>query len=284
MLESIINPKKVERHTWELFFIGLLYASVSVLLTSWVFAGDPVMAKYKGLLIVTFTVIFSLPYMYYAIKLEEKDSEEIKDSVKLLEEHGKALTAFMWLFLGFIVAFSFWYIFLGTADNYAVQIKTYCMINQPGNYDSCLNQYGIKGKVTGDLTTSGRFFAIFSNNMYVLIFTLIFSLLMGAGAIFILAWNASVISAAVVIFSKYELSKLPLGIARYMIHGFVEIGAYFVSALAGGIIGVAVIKHRFKGEKFWAVLQDSLILIVCAIILLVIGALIEVFITPTIFS
>ena len=57
---------------------------------------------------------------------------------------------------------------------------------------------------------------IFTNNMYVLIFTLVFSLIFGAGVIFILAWNASVIGAAIGIFTNSSLKALPLGLVRYI--------------------------------------------------------------------
>ena len=50
-----------------------------------------------------------------------------------------------------------------------------------------------------------------------------------------------------------------------------------------GVISVAVIKHEFKSEKFWRVLQDSLNLVIFAIVLLFFSALIEVFVTPAIF-
>ena len=111
----------------------------------------------------------------------------------------------------------------------------------------------------------------------------IFSLIFGAGAIFILAWNASVIGAAIGIFTKSNISNLPLGLARYMIHGIPEIGSYFTGALAGGIISVAIINHDVKSEKFWTILQDSLNLVIFAVVLLFVAALIEVFITPAIF-
>jgi stage II sporulation protein M len=124
---------------------------------------------------------------------------------------------------------------------------------------------------------------IFTNNIYVLIFTLLFSLVFGAGVIFILAWNASVIAAAIGIFTKSELSALPLGLARYMIHGIPEIASYFIVALAGGMVSVAVIRHETGTEKFWEVLEDSLHLIIIAVIVLFIAALLEVFVTPAIF-
>jgi len=285
MLEMLINPKRAERKSWEMLFIGLVYASLSFLLVRAVFAQDFVLAKYSGILMITFCVIFSMPFMYYIIKLEEEKDIKIQGFLRLLREHNKALKAFMWLFLGFIIAFAFWYIVLPSDTGFRAQIETYCMINRPANFNECIEQYGIKGagKTTGFLTAKEKLVAIFTNNIYVLMFTLIFSLIFGAGAIFILAWNASVIAAAIGIFSKSELASLPLGVARYMIHGIPEIAAYFTGALAGGIISIAVIRHGLKSERFWSVLQDSLNLIIISVILLLIAALIEVFITPIIF-
>ena len=68
-----------------------------------------------------------------------------------------------------------------------------------------------------------------------------------------------------------------------MIHGIPEIAAYFIGALAGGIVSVAVIKHDVHSEKFWTILQDSLNLVILAVIILFFASLIEVFITPAVF-
>jgi uncharacterized membrane protein SpoIIM required for sporulation len=285
MLEMLLSPKKAKRNPWEMFFVGLFYASLSVLLVHWIFSSDAVLSKYSGILVITFSVMFSLPFMYYLIKNEEEKDIEHEGMFRILKEHSRALIALMWLFLGLIVAFSFWYIVLGSDDLFRAQIETYCLINRPSNFDACVEEYSLEkiGKTTALSTGKERFFAIFSNNICVLIFTLIFSLIFGAGAIFILAWNASVIAAAVGVFTKYELKYLPLGVARYMIHGLPEIAAYFTGALAGGIVSIAIIRHDSKSEKFWEILQDSLNLIIIAVILLIIAALIEVFITPILF-
>lgn len=284
MLEMILNPRRSERRPWELFFVGFFYAALSVLLVSWLFSKDPVLSKYAGILVVTFSVMFSIPFVYSTIKYEEYKDKEINDSFRLLKEHSRAISAFLWLFLGFIIAFSSFYIILGSTDNYKAQIETYCSINSPDNYDLCITQYGVKSiSTTGKVSGAGSFISIFSNNLYVLIFTVIFSIIFGAGGIFILAWNASVISAAMVIFAKSELANLPLSLARYMIHGFPEIAAYFIGTLAGGIVGIAIIKKEFKNDKFWNIMYDSLLLILSAIVILLISAFIEVFITPILF-
>ncbi|MFA6023184.1 MAG: stage II sporulation protein M [Candidatus Pacearchaeota archaeon] len=284
MLEMILNPLRSERRPWELFFVGLFYASLSVLLVSWLFAKDPVLSKYSGVLIVTFSVMFSIPFVYSTIKNEEAKDSEIDNSFRLLKEHGFAIMGFLWLFLGFILAFSSWYIILGSTDNYKAQIETYCAINSPGNFESCTTQYGVAAtKATGQIAGLNSFMSIFTNNLYVLIFAVIFSIIFGAGGIFILAWNGSVIAAAMVIFSKSELLNLPFSMLRYMIHGLPEIGAYFIGTLAGGIIGISIVKKEFKSDKFWNILYDSLLLIITAIVILLIAGLVEVFITPLIF-
>lgn len=285
MFEMLLSPRKAKRRPWEMFFVGLVYASLSTLIVQWVFSGDAVLSKYSGLLLVTFTTIFSLPFVYFLIKDEEKkDTEYNKGRFRMLREHTKAVFALLWLFIGFVVAFSFWYIVLSSSQNFKVQIETYCFINRPSNFDSCIEQYQSPVKTTGFSISKERILTIFSNNLYVLVFTLIFSLLFGAGAIFILAWNASVIAAAVGIFTKSQLSHLPLGMARYFIHGLPEITAYFIGALAGGILSIAIIRHDTKAEKFWKILQDSLSMVIIAVIILFLAALIEVFITPAFFG
>ena len=117
-----------------------------------------------------------------------------------------------------------------------------------------------------------------------MIFTLLFSLIFGAGSIFVLACNASVIAAAINIFAKYHLANIPLGLARYMIHGFPEIAAYFITALAGGMFGVGAIRNGIKSPRFLRVVENSFVLLFVAIIVLVIAALLEVYLTPIIFK
>jgi len=287
MLEMLINPSKAEKYPWLMFFIGVFYSTLSLAIVNWVFGQDPVLGQSRGILTVTICVMFTIPFMYFVLRKEEEKDLENRGFGSLLKEHGKALTYLMFLFLGFVIGFSFWYItFKSGNQSFGQQVSTFCVINRPGDMDRCVAQYGIKtvsGGATAFLTAKDRIVNIFANNIYVLIFTLVFSLIFGAGAIFILAWNASVISAAIGIFSKSDLGNLPLGLLRYMIHGIPEIAAYFAGALAGGIISVAVIKHDVHSEKFWVILQDSLNLIIFSVVILFIAALIEVFVTPIFF-
>lgn len=153
--------------------------------------------------------------------------------------------------------------------------------------------------LTGQSFLPDSFFVIFFNNLRVLIICILFSFILGAGAIFILAWNASVIATALGTFIRNNLSEVAAftgmskiaayfsiaitGIVRYALHGIPEITSYFIAALAGGIISVAVIRHDFGTKKLERIVIDVADLIAISVVLLFIAALIEVYVSHAIF-
>ena len=286
MLESMINPKRAEKGPWKMLFIGLLYGSLSLLLVHFLFKGDSVLSKFSGLIVVLFCVMFSLPFMYFIIRNEEREDEEIEGFWGVWKTHGDAIYAFLWLFLGFIIAFSFWNVILQDDKLLNAQIETYCSINSPGSVADCVSKYSFTSKIISSSASihTSRLASIIGNNFGVLILTLIFSLIFGAGAIFILAWNASVISAAIGIFTRYDIKNIPFGLLRYMVHGFPEIAAYFITALAGGMFGVGIARHSIGDKKFMKVMMHVGILLLIAIATLIVAALIEVYFTPLLFQ
>jgi uncharacterized membrane protein SpoIIM required for sporulation len=224
--------------------------------------------------------------MYFTIKNEEQEDEEVEGFFGVWKMHSDAIYSFIWLFFGFLIAFSFWYIILQDSNLLNAQIETYCNINSPGEVEDCVAEYSFTSQAisANALNKGARFLSIIGNNFGVMIFTLIFSLIFGAGAIFVLAWNASVISAAIGIFTSYKISEIPMGLLRYMIHGFPEIAAYFITALAGGIFGVGVIKNGIGSKKFLRVLMNVIVLILIAIVILILATVIEVYFTPLLFN
>lgn len=283
VLESLLNPIKAERRPWEMFFIGFLYSSLAIFLALWIFE------KQSSLISVFLTVLAAVPITYNAMRLEEKKDVEIEcGEVGLLKEHAKALNFFVFLFLGITVSYVLWFVFLpsdviGTV--FSVQTNTVANINAAAMTQSLSGMAFVK---------------ILLNNIRVLTFCILFSFLYGSGAIFILTWNASVIAAAAGSFIRANIHLLApytgakafmgyvglfgQGIGRYLIHGIPEIFAYFVAGLAGGIISVAVIRHDFGTKKFEKILLDSSDLLLMSLFILFIAALMEVYLTPVIFS
>jgi len=285
VLESLFNPFIIKKKPWEMFFAGMIFTFVSLLLSFFVFKES------AGLLTIFLIVLSTVPILYTTIKNEEELDLKLDQEWTLLKEHTKVLIFLMCLFLGIVVAMTLSYVFMPESIvNSVFGMQQQAISNVNNN---------IHGAVilTGNVTKFDLFGKILFNNMKVLFFCLIFSLLYGTGAMFILTWNASVIAAAMGGLFKSELSSAAVAVGaagashyfgaatfsfvRYMTHGLLEIAAYFVAGLAGGIISVALIKHDLKEDK---VLIDSLDLILISIGILFAAGLVEVYITPLIYT
>lgn len=297
VLESLIKPKKAEHKPYKMLPIGILYATVAIFISLWVFK------EQASLVMVFITVICTTPLMYNIIKLEEKKDTKLLKERTLLREHSKVLAAFTFLFFGFIIAFSLWCIILpqpAVNSLFSTQTATINSINSKVT-GQAIQTFSVPStrQITTQFSSANLFSQIVSNNFKVMLFCIFFSFFFGAGAIFILTWNASVISAAIGTFIRNNLSSAAastgltqvatyfhvtsLGILKYSIHGVPEILAYFVGGLAGGIISVAVIRHDFDTKIFKHIIKDFAYLFALAIILVLIAAFLEVYVTPVIF-
>ena len=123
------------------------------------------------------------------------------------------------------------------------------------------------------------------------------SLKLFISALFILIWNASVIATAVGTLIKNKLAETAsiaglslfslyfgtttFSFLKYMLHGILEITAYFIVALAGGILSMALIK---KDLSYDSIMTDVLDLVLISIGFLLVGGIVEVYVTPLLFS
>ena len=282
VLESLLGPMKAEGKPWEMFFIGFLYSSVAILLSMWVFRDQ------TSLIMVFLTVMACIPIVYNTMKLEESKDMSILSERMLIREHNKAIVFLMFLFFGIPLSFVAWYVFLPS------NVIDYAFDKQIATIQAINNQ--VSGNAYQQFSAFSK---IFFNNIKVLSFAILFALIYGAGAIFILTWNASVIGAAIGNFIRSNLSEyvgilgfdkfasyfnvISVGLLRYILHGIPEILAYFYGGLAGGIISVAVIKKHYKDEKFSHILFDVSELLIISLVFLLVAAFIEVYVTPILF-
>jgi len=282
VLESLLSPMKAEKRPWEMFFIGFLYSSVAILLSMWIFR------DHTSLIMVFLTVMACIPIVYNTMKLEESKDMSIPREMALLKEHNKAIVFLMFLFFGITFSFVMWYVFLPS------NVISYVFDKQIATIQAINNQ--VAGNAYQQFSAFSK---IFFNNVKVLSFSILFAFIYGAGAIFILTWNASVIGTAIGNFIRSNLSEyagllgfdkfasyfnvISVGLLRYILHGIPEILAYFYGGLAGGIISVAVIKKHYKDEKFSHILFDVSELLIISLAFLLVAAFIEVYITPILF-
>lgn len=282
VVESLLFPIKAEKNPWQMLFLGFLYTSVGIIMALWIFRDQ------ASLIMVFMITMAALPIFYNTTKLEESKDMIISKESQILKEHNKAIVFFLFLFIGVTIACAFWYAVL------PIDTINQLFDKQVGTIQTINNQ--VSGNVIQNLNI---FWKILINNLKVLAFAVLFSLIYGAGAIFILAWNATVIGAAIGNFIRTNISNytssiglleagnyfhvVSLGLLKYSIHGIPEIAAYFYGGLAGGILSVALIRKHFKTEKFPAIMVDFSELVLIAVGFLIIGAFLEVYVTPVLF-
>lgn len=281
VLESLSNAYDAEMHPAKMFLHGVLYAIIGMLLALWTFP------THASMLMIFFTSIAAIPLIYALIRYEEDKDMHERDEKILIKEHSKAVTAYLMLFLGITAGQILLYILLPSGqvlNGFEAQIAAYAEITN-GNL------------VQGAATSGEYFFTIVLNNIRVLVLCILFSFAYGAGAIFILTWNASVIAvAAGNAIRTHTADALAAGgmnavagylgvtsqvlILRYGIHGVLEIAGFIVAAFAGGIISVAAIKNHYQTKEFEHIVMDSVDLILIATLMIVTAAGIEAYITP----
>lgn len=282
VVESLLFPFKAEKKPWEMFFMGFLYTSVGIFLSLWVFRAE------ASLIMVFMITMAALPIFYNTMKLEESKDMLMDEESAILKEHNKAISFFMYLFVGITIACAVWYSILPTDTVNLLFDK------QAGTIQAINNQ--VSGNVIYNMNI---FLKIFLNNFKVLAFAILFSLIYGAGAIFILAWNATVIGAAIGNFIRANMSGytsslgfmeagnyfhvVSLGLLKYSLHGIPEIVAYFYGGLAGGILSVALIRKHFLTKKFHTITKDFTELVLIAAGFLIAAAFLEVYVTPVLF-
>lgn len=281
VLESLLFPSKAEDKPWQMFFIGFLYSSVAIFLSLWIFQ------KQASFVMVFLIVLACVPIVYNTIKLEESKDTKIKNEQELIRQHNKAIIFLTFLFLGITLSCVVWYVLLPS------DIVTYLFEKQTQTITSMNSQ------ISGNFFQKDLLVKIFFNNIKVLSFAILFALVYGAGAIFILSWNATVIAAAIGNFIRSNIAQyaayaglaktgayfqiFSLGLLRYFIHGIPEIIAYFYGGLAGGIISVAIIRHHYSTKNLARIIKDTSELLLISVSFLLVAALLEVYVTPLLF-
>lgn len=262
----MLDFREINRKPYLMFIWAFAMGSIGILIAAQIsfrVAVSSTMFDLTGLFAVLFTIIPSVFFVTHLIKkeelLEEKFIREHKEGM-FWQRHGKDIIILLFYFFGLTISFAVWS-FLLPESFFQVQ---HSKIDQ------------IQG-VTGAATEAQQyafFNRILLNNVQVMIFSFLFSFIFGAGAIFILAWNASILG----VYVGGKLSELIWhipGVTFWFIpHGVPEITGYVCAGLAGGMISAAVLRgHNFRILR--VVILDSLKLLGLGIFSIIMGAGIE---------
>ena len=264
VLESLLNPKTAANKPLHIFTVSILFTAISSWLALNLFPAQ------SSILSVAFVTIFFVPFFQRLFAVEErKDELAARHKVKagFIKRHKPIVVAYTAFFLGMVLTYSFLYVFSPTVrDLYSLQLDWF-------------RSQGIAA------VQSESFERYVVNNSQVMVLFFILSVLFGAGAVFILAWNASVIAVFVGLIANKLVPALgaPVayvygvgtGLGSIALHGIPEIGGYFFAGVAGGILSVGLIRERFMSREFKEVAKDSIAWLVIGEVLIVIGAVLE---------
>ncbi len=275
VLESILSAQAASKRPLLAVAIGALFAIAAVVLSLWIFP------PHASLVLVFLASLAFVPLFFGTVQQEEQLELQGLPERVTMAFHGRSLAVLLATFVGMSIIFAICYIVLPNGEGvFSVQTQTIA---------------GLSKSITGNATGAGIFSMILLNNLKVMIFCFLFSLIYGFGAVFILTWNASVIGAALGVYIQrgadaamatgaHSLTAFAsaggLSMLRYFTHGIPEIAGYVVGGMAGGILSIAIVNKHWSKDNMDRVLLDTSNLMIIGLCILVVAGIVEVWITP----
>lgn len=262
VLELVLDPRKAEKFS-HVMLLSFIYTFISVLLARQLFP------QQASILTIALITILFIPFFQSRFEQEEAKEDlyaEKRQGGNLFTRHRNIIWLFSAFFIGIVAASNFIYVFLPFQDAFSLQTGV------------------VQGFATNPLD---NFVKIFLNNTQVMVLMFVFSVALGSGAIFILAWNASVVAvyagmvagsltSHVSLPAAYALG-VPAALGSIALHGVPEILAYFVAGLAGGILSFGILKEKINSAEFRQIFFDSVAYLLMAELLIVAAGWLEVF-------
>ncbi|MEE9406143.1 MAG: stage II sporulation protein M [Candidatus Aenigmarchaeota archaeon] len=268
MLESLVNFKEINERPYMMAIWAFIICCIAVLISSQVPLSVP--GTNSGFIVVLFVIIPSVYFITVFLKKEEELEEGAiarHEHTSFWGRHEKDILILLFYFFGLTIAFAVWSFFL-PQNFFNAQITK---INEIQGMATSLT-----GQATGAAAGPAAFNKILFNNLQVMFFSFIFSFIFGAGAIFIIAWNASVLGVYIGQLSKY-VWHIPIVSLSFLPHGIPEIAGYLAAGLAGGLMSAAIIRKN-TSKTLQIVSFDVAKILVVGVLLIVLGAGIESFV------
>lgn len=278
VLEFITNTYKLRKKPYLMFVEAVILTVLSIFFASAIFSN-----QYISVAILCFITIGALPLF---AKLYSYDSYIIHYSKNFFIRHKQIFVLLFYFFLGvvFTLIASYFIVNENISSNFfSAQVHEIEKISE------------VRNSITGDFLTNSLsankfkevFLLIFKNNLFVVFAAIILSFFYGAGGLFLIAWNASLLSVVLInhitsfsiktgFLNSFLVVKHGfIGFLGFIPHGFFEILAYFIASVIGAIFARDLFKDIFSTPFKWHSIRDLLFLFLLAIVCLIIGALIE---------
>jgi len=268
MLEQLLKEKWIEHRQIYAFFLGFIYTLVAYL-TATIFFKE----AYSVATMFLITLLL-VPSLMKLLNIEEK--KERRDGTKnFFKDHAPIFETYIFLFLGILLGYIvFGFFAVGTerfSNMFGYQIN---FLESQNALDFNKSAYEPINKAM----------VLFTNNITVAMIAFVLSFFYGAGAVFLVVFNASIFSAFILSFMQKISQGMQLSaLGIFSLHLIPELLGFLFAAVAGGVISKALLREKFGTEEFRNVFKDATIILLIAIALILIAALLETFVTTPFF-
>jgi uncharacterized membrane protein SpoIIM required for sporulation len=259
VLEHLFPEDWLEKRVIYAFLIAVVYSVLGIAAARLLFGAN------SGIVSVIFTSLFILPYLQKLFKKEEMEEEKehqfsLKSfaSIKHFFKHNKSVKVYFAIFFGIYLTYMF----------------VSFILPQIGfnSFDILKEQLFVDPALRGRALDTGTFFSILTNNWWVLLACFLISIIVGDGAIFFIAWNAS--SWGALFGYRAFTAGLNGGVSPWLYllilfaltlpHVILEGGAYILAAISGNVVSDEIIKERsdIKNFMFYLIGGVGLMLII----------------------
>ena len=263
VLESLFPEKQIENKPIDMLLISFLVSLVSI------FVSYAVFPAYAGIITPLLVAVAVAPLIQRLFEEEEREmKEEEKEGIYgFWQRHSEVIKIFSMFFIG-----NFLSIFLIMAlmpESFVTQV-----FEPQINDIAAVRSVGATGQAIAETNILN---IILLNNLKVMAFAFLLSFLFGTGATFILSWNASILAIFLAgFFREGQILALLSTTTGIIPHAVIEILAYFVAGIAGGILSVGIVREKFLSHEFKLILKDAIYMMAVAVIFVAIGGYVEV--------
>jgi len=264
MLEQLYDARFLKENPFYAFILGITYTVIAIGASILLFPQNPALIS-----VLIISVLF-LPSLYNLSIIAAQEGARTGGILRAIYSHKQFIKVYFYAFFGMFIVFAFFATIMpALASNILFR-----------------EQLAVIGITGGAAFSKGLFMGIFSNNIKVLFLCFSISLVLGNGAIFLIAWNASVwgtifgmvakLGATAV--GKDPLIYLLLILITVLPHVILEIGSYIFATISGTELSEGFLKERFGSPAFRNIVTVNAIILLFSITVLVIGCIVETFV------
>jgi uncharacterized membrane protein SpoIIM required for sporulation len=266
VLESIIDAKGLLKHPVKMIGISFVISLVCSFMAYFIFP------SFSGVISPLLITVAMAPVLYDIFSAEEQlEEKQAKKMINqsFLNRYDELIKIFAWFFLGNVLA-----ILVMTAV-LPVEMTSVIFSQQINEITAISN---LANSATGQAISGNFLSIIIINNLKVMAFSFVLAFLIETGGLFILSWNASILGVYLGSFlSRGAQSQFLLVTIGILPHAIVEILAYFLAGIAGGVLSLGLVKTQPGSKEFNLILKDALKLLAIAVILVLAGGFVEVY-------